>query len=58
MAEHDLEPRQRKHLHGNMGIQEDDREGCFHDEYDPFAGDGDPVDDNSNISLTAPPQSQ
>lgn len=59
MAEHDFDPRQhRKHFHGHAISQDDDREGCFQEEYDPFAGDGDVIDDDSNISLTAPPQSQ
>ncbi|KAH7963331.1 hypothetical protein HPB52_020632 [Rhipicephalus sanguineus] len=59
MAEHDFDPRHhRKHFHGNAVSQDDDREGCFHEEYDPFAGDGDLIEDDSNISLTAPPQSQ
>ncbi|XP_064475272.1 ras GTPase-activating protein 1-like isoform X2 [Ornithodoros turicata] len=46
----EFEYRHRKH--GNC--VED--EGSFHDEYDPFAGDTDLIEEN--IALTAPPQSQ
>lgn len=54
----DFEYRHRKHFHGNSINQDEDREGSLHDEYDPFAGDPDIIEESTNIALTAPPQSQ
>lgn len=59
MANHnkeDLENRLRRI--STPGSQEDIREGSLQEEFDPFLGEGDFFEENVNISLTAPPQSQ
>ncbi|XP_054709957.1 ras GTPase-activating protein 1-like [Uloborus diversus] len=61
MADHtkeDLENRLRRHSHSTPGSQEDVREGNMQEEFDPFLGEGDFFEENVNISLTAPPQTQ
>ncbi|KAG8181735.1 hypothetical protein JTE90_028274 [Oedothorax gibbosus] len=59
MADHskeELENRLRRH--STPGSQEDVREGSLQEEFDPFLGEGDFFEENVNISLTAPPQTQ
>lgn len=61
MADHskeELENRLRRHSHSTPGSQEDVREGSLQEEFDPFLGEGDFFEENVNISLTAPPQTQ
>ncbi|XP_067128890.1 LOW QUALITY PROTEIN: ras GTPase-activating protein 1 [Centruroides vittatus] len=62
MADHckeELEGRpSRRHPQSTPGSQEDVREGSLQEEFDPFTGDGDLIEENVNISLTAPPQTQ
>lgn len=45
--------------HNAQSSQDDPtQEGSLHDEFDPFATDGDTVEETVNISLNAPPQTQ
>ncbi|XP_076355488.1 ras GTPase-activating protein 1-like isoform X1 [Tachypleus tridentatus] len=50
--------RARRQTQGTPGSQEDIQEGSMLDEFDPFSGETDIFEENVNISLTAPPQTQ